>query len=65
MFWRCACVKTVGHNLQQAKHECDAEAGTNAHSGALKESVALFGHGGNVKSDATFDLIILLGKLFM
>ena len=24
--------------------KCDAEAGTNAHAGALNESVVLFGH---------------------
>ena len=52
-------------NRQQAEHECDAEAGTNAHSGALKESEVLFGHDGHFMSDATFDLILLLGKVFI
>ena len=37
IFWRCACVIP----FWQAKHECDAEAGTNPHSGALNESVVL------------------------
>ena len=65
IFWRCASVETFWQNRQQANHECDAEAGIHFHSGALNESVVLFGHDEHFQSDATFDLILLLGKLFI
>ena len=61
----CLCKNVLAKSSASYKHECDAEAGTNAHSGALDESVVLFGHDENVTSDAAFDLILLLGKLFI
>ena len=65
MFWRCDCVRPVWLALQGIKEECDAESGRNSHSGVLNESVVLFGHDDNFKSDVTFDLILLIGKLFI
>ncbi|WP_419609554.1 reverse transcriptase family protein [Thiolapillus sp.] len=61
IFWRCDSIKPFWEQLQIALND----RGVNAVSITLNESIVLFGHDVNFRSDDTFDLIILVAKFFI
>ena len=61
IFWRCDSIKLFWEQLQIAMND----RGVNAVSITLNESIVLFGHDVNFRSDDTFDLIILVAIFFI
>ena len=61
MFWRCTQIKEFWKNLQEViKRKCSI-----ANNLTLNENITLFGTEKNFKTDAVFDLIILIAKQYI
>ena len=61
IFWRCASIRPIWEQLQMAINDRDV----NAVSITLNESIVLFGHDVNFRSDDTFNLIMLVAIVFI
>ena len=61
IFWRCVYVKSFWEQFQTTLNI----GSSNARTVTLNENFVLFGHDSQIKSDSTFDLIILRAKLYI
>ena len=61
IFWRCVYVKSFWEQFQTTLNT----GSSNARTVTLNENFVLFGHDSQIKSDSTFDLIILRAKLYI
>ena len=61
IFWRCVYIKSFWEQLQTTLNT----RSSNARTVTLNENLLLFGHDSQLKSDSTFDLIILHAKFYI
>ena len=61
IFWRCVYVKSFGEQFQTTLNT----GSSNVRTVTLNENFVLFGHDSQIKSDSTFDLIILRAKFYI
>ena len=59
--WRCVYVKSFWEHFETTLNT----GSSNARTVTLNENFALFGHDSQIKSDSTFDLIILRAKFYI
>ena len=59
--WRCMYIKSFWEQFQTTLNT----ESSNARTVTLNENFVLFGHDSQIKSDSTFDLIILCAKFYI
>ena len=61
IFWRCVYIKSFWEQFQTTLNT----RSSNARTVTLNENVVLCGHNSQIKSDSTFDFIILHAKFYI